>query len=65
MSGPNPPPASPRIIAFAASRVATGRTPGWIAHWREMRAEGARINRPRQIYTGFQSRHYLPIEDRG
>lgn len=29
-----------------------GRMPGWIAHWHELRSNGGRINRPRQIYTG-------------
>ena len=32
---------------------ALGRLPGWLAHWREMTLNTkARINRPRQIYTG-------------
>ena len=32
---------------------ALGRLPGWLAHWREMILDTkARINRPRQIYTG-------------
>ncbi|MGC6445663.1 MAG: citrate synthase, partial [Rubripirellula sp.] len=36
---------------------AIGRLPGWIAHWREMHANPAkRINRPRQIYTGYNER---------
>ncbi len=43
---------------------ALGRLPGWIAHWREMRAEGARINRPRQIYTGETARAWVPVERR-
>jgi citrate synthase len=43
---------------------ALGRLPGWIAHWREMRAEGARINRPRQIYTGETARPWVPVERR-
>ena len=43
---------------------ALGRLPGWIAHWREMRAEGARINRPRQIYTGETERRWVPVERR-
>ncbi len=37
---------------------AIGRMPGWIAHWREQDAEGARIHRPRQIYTGPNLRAY-------
>jgi citrate synthase len=31
---------------------ATGRTPGWIAHWHEMIGGNNRIGRPRQLYTG-------------
>jgi citrate synthase len=39
---------------------AIGRTPGWLAHWREMyHGEDFRIMRPRQIYTGATCRHYL------
>lgn len=37
---------------------AIGRMPGWIAHWKEMRDEGSRIHRPRQIYTGETKRPY-------
>lgn len=45
---------------------AIGRLPGWIAHWSEMHANPAkRINRPRQIYTGYNERDFLPIEKRG
>lgn len=44
---------------------ALGRLPGWIAHWREMQIEGnARIGRPRQIYTGPNETHYIPIDQR-
>ena len=43
---------------------ALGRLPGWIAHWREMRDGGARINRPRQIYTGPTQTPWTPIEKR-
>lgn len=35
---------------------AIGRMPGWIAHWKEMREEGSRIHRPRQIYIGATAR---------
>jgi citrate synthase len=39
---------------------AIGRTPGWLAHWREMyHGEDFRIMRPRQIYTGATCRHYV------
>lgn len=43
---------------------AIGRLPGWIAHWKEMHAEGSRINRPRQIYIGSVRREFVPIERR-
>jgi citrate synthase len=39
---------------------AIGRTPGWLAHWREMyHGEDFRIMRPRQIYVGNTARHYV------
>ncbi len=45
---------------------AIGRLPGWIAHWYEVfRDPKARINRPRQIYTGSTVRDYMPMEQRG
>lgn len=45
---------------------AMGRLPGWIAQWMEMHNDpDFRIGRPRQIYTGPQSRPYEPIESRG
>jgi citrate synthase len=40
---------------FAVSRVA-----GWMAHWREQIADN-RIFRPTQIYTGYESRDYVPM----
>jgi citrate synthase len=44
---------------------ALGRLPGWIAQWKEMKeTPGARIYRPRQIYTGATKRSYVPIEKR-
>jgi len=42
-----------------------GRTPGWLAHWREMHLEpGFRIARPRQVYSGAAQRPYVPIAKR-
>ncbi len=36
---------------------ALGRLPGWLAHWKEMiNSDDFRINRPRQIYTGYKKR---------
>ncbi len=43
---------------------ATGRTPGWIAHWNEMIGAPYRIGRPRQLYTGETRRDITPIETR-
>jgi citrate synthase len=43
---------------------ALGRLPGWIAQWKEMREQGEPIGRPRQIYTGFTTRPYVPLEQR-
>jgi len=44
---------------------AIGRLPGWIAQWKEMRDDPtARINRPRQIYTGATKRPYVAIDKR-
>lgn len=37
---------------------ATGRTPGWIAHWNEMLSHPYRIGRPRQLYKGKTRRDY-------
>ena len=44
---------------------AMGRMPGWIAQWLEMRKDPEfRIGRPRQIYTGWTQRSYVPMERR-
>jgi citrate synthase len=43
---------------------AMGRLPGWIAHWWEQHNEHARIQRPRQIYTGPTLTDYVKMEDR-
>lgn len=43
---------------------AIGRLPGWIAQWKEMRKANEPINRPRQIYTGYNERKYVPVEKR-
>lgn len=41
-----------------------GRMPGWIANYREVLEAVPRIARPRQIYTGKQLNHYVPIDQR-
>ena len=43
---------------------ATGRTPGWIAHWNEMISGPYKIGRPRQLYKGAPLRDYVPIDER-
>jgi citrate synthase len=44
---------------------ALGRLPGWLAHWKEMRADPAtRINRPRQVYVGPTERKFVPPGER-
>ncbi len=43
---------------------ATGRTPGWIAHWNEMISGPYKIGRPRQLYTGPAKRDYVPLDKR-
>jgi citrate synthase len=41
------------------------RTAGWIAQWEEMLLDPEqKIARPRQIYTGAQTRDYVPREQR-
>ena len=44
---------------------ALGRLPGWIAHWTEMQGDAkTKIGRPRQIYTGYTERKYVPVDER-
>jgi len=40
------------------------RTVGWLAHWQEMLQQDSRIARPRQVYTGSESRDYVAIGNR-
>lgn len=44
---------------------AIGRLPGWVAQWKESRDDPEwKVSRPRQIYTGYQERKYIPITKR-
>ncbi|MCA8977304.1 MAG: citrate (Si)-synthase, partial [Planctomycetes bacterium] len=44
---------------------AIGRMPGWISQWLEYQADpNAKITRPRQIYTGSNTRPYVPASKR-
>ena len=41
------------------------RTAGWIAQWQEMLLDtDQRIARPRQVYTGYDKRDFVPIGER-
>jgi citrate synthase len=45
---------------------ALGRLPGWIAQWEEMLTDPEqKISRPRQVYTGYAERPFVPIDQRG
>ena len=47
-------------VLFAIPRAA-----GWLSQWIEMLNDPAqKITRPRQIYTGYEERSYVPIEER-
>lgn len=44
---------------------ALARTVGWISHWHEMLSdENYRLGRPRQLYTGYTQRDFVPLEKR-
>jgi citrate synthase len=44
---------------------ALGRLPGWLAQWEEMLSDSEqKIARPRQIYTGYDERDFVPIAKR-
>jgi len=44
---------------------AIGRMPGWLAQWQELMEDAElKIARPRQIYTGYDSRDYRPLAKR-
>ncbi len=59
-----------RAMGFPTSMFtvlfALARTVGWISQWKEMIEDrDQRIGRPRQLYTGPTSRHYVPLSMRG
>ena len=49
---------------FFTVLFAIGRLPGWIAQYREQLEMNTKINRPRQIYTGYQKRDFVPRDQR-
>ena len=47
-------------VLFAVPRIA-----GWLAHWTEFLDDPEnKIVRPRQIYKGYRTRDYVPVEKR-
>ena len=45
---------------------AVARTVGWVAQWNEMVEDpNQKIGRPRQLYTGYEQRPFVPIAQRG
>lgn len=47
-------------VLFAIPRIA-----GWLSHWTEFLDDPEnKIVRPRQIYKGYRTRNYVPIEQR-
>ena len=45
---------------------ALARTVGWVAQWKEMIEDPQqKIGRPRQLYTGYTKRPYVPLDKRG
>ena len=49
---------------MAAVIFALSRTVGWIAHWNEMISNPYKIGRPRQLYTGYAERDFVPVDKR-
>jgi citrate synthase len=44
---------------------AVARTVGWVAQWKEMiKDPKQKIGRPRQLYTGYTKRAYIPLKER-
>jgi citrate synthase len=44
---------------------AIGRTPGWLSQWSELvQDKEQKIARPKQIYTGYRKRNFVPIAER-
>ncbi len=53
-------------VTMFPALFAIGRMAGWIAQWEEMLADPEqKISRPRQVYLGYGTREYVPVDDRG
>ncbi|MCH7941733.1 MAG: citrate (Si)-synthase [Proteobacteria bacterium] len=58
-----------RAMGFPSSLFtvifAVARTVGWVAQWNEMMEDPSKkIGRPRQLYTGYGPRKYIPLNKR-
>jgi citrate synthase len=52
-------------VAMFPVLFAIPRTSGWIAQWGELLGDTEqKISRPRQVYMGHDTRHYIDIEQR-
>src|SRR5439155_740315 len=52
-------------VAMFPVMFAIARTAGWMAQWAEMVLdEEQKIVRPKQIYIGYDERHYVPLDQR-
>ena len=52
-------------VDMFAVMFAIARTVGWVAQWEEMLLDAEqKIARPKQIYTGAQTRDYVPMGGR-
>jgi citrate synthase len=52
-------------VSLFTPMFAMSRTAGWVAQWKEMMEDpNQKIGRPRQLYTGYKSRKYVPVSKR-
>jgi len=52
-------------VSMFTALFAVARTVGWIAQWNEMIADpDQKIARPRQLYTGYGKRDFVPLTKR-
>jgi citrate synthase len=53
-------------VSMFTALFAVARTVGWVAQWNEMIEDPSqKIGRPRQLYTGYAKRPYVPLSGRG
>ena len=52
-------------VSMYTVMFALARSVGWVSQWLEfMKDPDFRIGRPRQVYTGYETRNYIPINKR-